>query len=368
MEEVVYDRLKEVTTHDQTKAGVKGLVDSGITKIPRFFHHPPENLLNLTPLKSGLFQVPVIDFGLFESDVGYLETIGPVREAAETWGVFQVVNHGIPLNTMKEMLDGIHCFHEQPSEVRRSFYSRDRDKRVRYFCNGDLLTSKAANWRDSICYDYHDSILDPNEIPLICRNAVTDYMKHMLQLRNMLCRVFSEALGLSQDCLLRMECVNTANLVCHYYPPCPEPELTLGATKHSDPSFMTILMQDNMGGLQVFHQNQWVDVLPTTGALVINIGDMMQLITNNKFKSVEHRVLVSKTGPRASAACFFYPSTKKKYEPYRPLKELIVPHKEPIYKEVSAGEYLACYKMKGLDGNSTLPHFMIRREHEVSPP
>ncbi|KAL8142608.1 hypothetical protein V2J09_015640 [Rumex salicifolius] len=345
----VYDRLKEVIIHDQTKAGVKGLVDSGITKIPRCFHHPPQTLRGLKPLKNGSCEVPVIDFGQFDSDVGDKETVDRVREAAETWGVFQLVNHGVPLDTMNQMLDGTRRFHEQPSEVKRTFYSRDRDRKVRYFCNGDLLTSKAANWRDSVCYDYHDSVLDPNEIPLICREAVMDYMKHMLDLRKKLCRAFSDALGLSQDCLLSMECVDTANLLCHYYPSCPEPEMTLGATKHSDPSFLTILMQDKMGGLQVFHENQWVDVPPATGALVINIGDMMQLITNDKFKSVEHRVLVSKTGPRVSAACFFYPSTKKKYQPYRPLKELIVQDKEAIYKEVSAGEYLAFYKMKGVD-------------------
>ncbi|XP_031377238.1 1-aminocyclopropane-1-carboxylate oxidase homolog 11-like [Punica granatum] len=102
-----------------------------------------------------------------------------------------------------------------------------------------------------------------------------------------------------------MECAQGCTFVCHYYPPCPEPELTLGAWSHSDPWFLTLLHQDQGGGLQVLHNRQWVPVRPIPGSLIVNVGDFLQIISNRRFISDEHRVAADSIGPRISTAYFF---------------------------------------------------------------
>ncbi|XP_041006519.1 1-aminocyclopropane-1-carboxylate oxidase homolog 1-like [Juglans microcarpa x Juglans regia] len=353
-----YERAKEVMEFDETKAGVKGLVDSGVAKVPRFLIHPPESLPSSSPATMQYFKVPVIDLRGFES-CPRTEIIDEIREASETWGFFQIVNHGVPAPIIENMLDVVRRFHEQPKEEKMEWYSRDYKQRVRYYCNGDLLVSKAANWRDSIVFDFQDGPLNPEAFPPVCRESVREYMKHIIELSKGLSELLSEALELRSDYLASIECMKSESLVCHYYPACPEPHLTLGTTKHSDPSCLTLLLQDSIGGLQVLHQNHWVNVPPVQGALVANIGDFMQLITNDKFRSVEHRVLAGRAGPRVSIACFFYPSPTHKFKPYGPIKEFLSDKDPPIYRETHISEYLAYYRSKGLDGNSALPHFKV---------
>ncbi|KAG6529479.1 hypothetical protein ZIOFF_011678 [Zingiber officinale] len=192
------------------------------------------------------------------------------------------------------------------------------------------------------------------------KEALFEYSKHIGNLGHTLFELLSEALGLNPAHLEEMECNQGQILFCHYYPPCPEPEVAIGTSAHSDSGFLTVLLQDHIGGLQVLHNDKWVEVPPIPGALVINIADLLQLISNDRFKSVEHRVVAKREGPRISIACFFsthfHPCSTRLYGP---IKELISEENPPLYKEIMVIDYVAYYYSRGLDGKSTISHFRL---------
>ena len=97
----------------------------------------------------------------------------------------------------------------------------------------------------------------------------------MLILR--LLAAISEALGLDSDYMNRILGKHSQSMNINYYPSCPNPDLTLGMAGHSDVSAITVLMQGDVGGLQVLRKGKWVDVEPVANALVVNLGDQLQV-------------------------------------------------------------------------------------------
>ncbi|XP_042378270.1 1-aminocyclopropane-1-carboxylate oxidase homolog 3-like [Zingiber officinale] len=354
--EAAPDRLQELLKFDATKSGVKGLADAGITKLPRIFVHSPDDLPS--PPSLARLQVPVIDLsGVADDARRRKEAVEQIRDASSSWGFFQLVNHGVPPQILEGMMQGSQRFHELPKEVKAKLYGRDLKQNVKYVCNYDLFLSRAANWRDTFSCTF-DATLNPQDIPDVCRDEILAYGEHMLGLAESVYELLSEALGLSPSHLKSINLSKGQFMSAHYYPPCPEPELTLGTSKHCDPSFLTLLIEDELGGLQVRHEGHWVDVSPVPGAVVVNIGDLLQIISNGKFKSVEHRVLASRLGPRLSVAMFFVGVREANYL-FGPIKEILSENEAPKYREFLLEEYFQLFASRGIGTESILSHFTL---------
>ncbi|KAK1373117.1 1-aminocyclopropane-1-carboxylate oxidase-like [Heracleum sosnowskyi] len=360
--EVLDDWAKEVKAFEETKAGVKGLVDSGVTKVPRIFVHPQAKLQkpSVSSVESSVeFRVPLIDLHGVEG-VQRKAIVEQIRQACEQWGFFQMVSHGMDVDVINATLEATRRLHEQPREDKVRLFSDDSSQKVRlYTVNGSVHESRPGPWRDALACACLDDTLDSEEVPQICRKEMEDYVQSIIKLRETLSELLSEALGLSSDYLSRIECMKSEFLTWLYYPACPEPDLAFGAPQHSDPTFLTILLQDTIGGLQFLHQDHWVDLPPIPGALIAHIGDLMQIISNDKFKSADHRVLAQGDQTRVSAACFLYPSAKNLLKPYGPIMELMSDNNQPMYKEVAPLEYALFHQSRAMDGTSTLSHYKL---------
>ncbi|KAG8362978.1 hypothetical protein BUALT_Bualt15G0032600 [Buddleja alternifolia] len=152
------------------------------------------------------------------------------------------------------------------------------------------------------------------------------------------------SLGLGKDRLNGFIKDQTSFMRLNYYPACPAPELALGLGRHKDAGALTILAQDDVGGLEVKRKcdGEWIFVKPTPDAYIVNVGDLIQVWSNNKYESVEHRVTVNAEKERFSIPFFINPSHNVWVEP---LEELINEQNPAKYKGYSWGKFYATRKL-----------------------
>ena len=171
-----YDRTAELRELDATFSGVRGLVASGVTRVPRIFrtiihdkHHEPPELTHPAGQEtaSSAATVPVIDLSGDRAAV-----VAAIRRAAAEWGFFQVTGHGVPPESMAAALGSVRGFHEsaggEGSEKAR-LYSREPDRAVKYHCNFDLYQSPVANWRDTLYLRMAPDPPGDGDLPDNCR-------------------------------------------------------------------------------------------------------------------------------------------------------------------------------------------------------
>lgn len=109
--------------------------------------------------------------------------------------------------------------------------------------------------------------------------VVDEYAKAVANLSISLIEIMSEMLGLEPHVLGERLNTNEAGMrtAFNYYPPCPQPELVLGVSPHADSSILTVLQQDGTPGLEICKDGEWIEVAPIQDALVINLGNQMQV-------------------------------------------------------------------------------------------
>lgn len=237
-----------------------------------------------------------------------------IAEASKEWGFFQVVNHGISQEILEEMAK------EQVKVFREPFHRKNKDKCVNMSlspgsyrwgtptatCLGQLSWSEAFHIPlTDIIHTYNTNNVGNFS------STVKQFATTVLELAQKLANILAEELGNDYETtsFFQENCLpSTCYLRMNRYPPCPKYSQVFGLMPHTDSDFLTILYQDQVGGLQLVKDGKWIAVKPNPQALIVNIGDLFQAWSNGVYKSVEHRVVANPKAERFSTAYFLCPS------------------------------------------------------------
>ncbi|KAH9293921.1 hypothetical protein KI387_040871 [Taxus chinensis] len=255
--------------------------------------------------------IPIIDMGMFlgAPDLCRQKEMEKLGIACQRWGFFQAVNHGIPLSLMERMKGIVREFIQLPLEEKLKYEVQELEGYGQTFV---VSNNQKLDWADTM---YLTTLpLESRKLnlwptrPLDFREMVDQYASEIQKLSNTVLCLLSENVGLKPDCFINMYGKIAQMMRLNYYPPCPRPDLALGISPHSDGSGLTVLLQDDETvGLQICKDGEWIPVRPIPGALVINIGDMLEVISNGRYKSIEHRAVTNSERDRISIAMFYGP-------------------------------------------------------------
>ncbi|XP_075501713.1 protein LATERAL BRANCHING OXIDOREDUCTASE 1-like [Primulina tabacum] len=306
--------------------------------------------------------IPLIDLSPFNSPRhdanGMTRLVAEISDACRKWGFFQVINHGVPTRVREKI--GL---------ASRKFFALSQDEKrkvsrseVNIFGYSDHeITKNVRDWKEVFdCTIENPTIVyasdEPDDEELLelsnqwpdyppeLREACEENAAEMQKLAYKILALIGLSLGLPEDRFYGFFEHQTSFMRLNYYPPCPAPQLALGLGRHKDAGAMTILAQDDVGGLEVKRKadGEWVFVKPIPDAYIVNVGDLIQVWSNDRYESVEHRVKVNSEKERFSIPFFLNPSHNIWVEA---LEELIDDQNPAKYKGYSWGKFYATRKL-----------------------
>ncbi|KAJ4963106.1 hypothetical protein NE237_023045 [Protea cynaroides] len=311
--------------------------------IPAEFIRPETEQPGITTYHGLVPEIPTVDLG----DPDQENLVRKISDASREWGLFQVVNHGIPSEVIEKLQKLGREFFELPQEEKEAVARKpgvDSSIIEGYGTNlkkGDLKKS----WVDFLFHNIWPASRVNFQFwpknPPAYREANENYAQHLRRVVDKLLTTLSQGLGLEENTLKDVVGGEELEylLKINYYPPCPRPDLTLGVPAHTDMSVVTVLVPNEVPGLQVFKDDQWFDAKYIPNALIIHIGDQIEILSNGKYKSVLHRTTVNKEKTRMSWPVFCAPPAEMVIGP---LPQLVTENNPSKYKTKKYKDYEYC--------------------------
>ncbi|XP_077216440.1 gibberellin 3-beta-dioxygenase 1-like [Tasmannia lanceolata] len=296
---------------------------------------------SLSTESSTFKSVPVIDL----DDPNVFKSLG---NACEEWGMFHLTNHGVPISLLEAIdYQGGRLFSLPLEEKLKVAQGPDGLKGYglkHIFCFFAKLL-----WYEGFAIVgspmEHARQLWPQDYKQFC-DVIEEYDKEMEKLAEKLMGLLLKYLDINKEDVKWLEPTggesktgSSAALQMNYYPKCPDPNRAMGLGQHTDSCMLTILHQSNTTGLQLLRAEDlaWVPVPPLPGALLINVGDLLHILSNGRFQSPVHRAVVNQTRARFSMAYLWGPPEDVEISPF---PKLVGPERPLLYGAVSWNEYL----------------------------
>lgn len=306
--------------------------------------------------------IPCIDLGRSRRDGATSpspEVVEQIADACRRIGFFQIIGHGIADAQFVRLREEMCRFFLRPRNAKRTVLRGEVNPWGYYDAE---LTKNTPDWKE--IFDFgrlpRPDLLDddprnrgvdgqnrwPADLPGF-REAMLDHLRACEAVAFTLLEAMAIGLGVEPHRLNPYFVPSHSSFVrLNYYPRCDDPAPPdapdlptrgrLGVNQHADAGALTLVTQTDVGGLQVRTGNGWIDVEPIPRALVVNVGDMMQVWSNDRYRSPIHRVVVSDRSERFSAPFFFNPS----YEAdCAPLPELVARDGASVYRPVPWAEF-----------------------------
>lgn len=301
--------------------------------------------------------IPLVDLKKFTegNDTERAEFVEEIGNAFHEYGFVGVINHGIPEELVNGFYDASEAFFSLPVDVKRSYEIKEMAGQRGYtsFGKEHAKQSKVADLKEFFQLGQYVSADDPRK-PEYPDNPYVEEVKEFSEYGKKLYKAFEKSggallkaiaihLGLPEDYFdAQIDKGNSILRSIHYPPITQEPKSAIRAEQHEDINLITLLVGASAGGLQILNaEGEWLDILPQDGEIVINVGDMLQRLTNNYLVSTTHRVVNPPKEewhkPRLSIPFFLHPVSEMDLT----CLESTVTEERPLaYEPITAGEYL----------------------------